>query len=191
MLLACADAPAAPEEHLTVRGAELTVGPDLVLRAEEATLSPSGAGQGTAASAVATEANAPPLEVTADRTQWDLHASEARFEGNVVALRGPVTLRCARLDVGFEKGSQPRIVRAVAEGAVEVVRGDQLATAERAELETGTGRLVLTGSPTLRDGPHRMAGGQIVLWLDEDRAECDACRVTVVGSLGEDATGAP
>ncbi|MDP2315953.1 MAG: LptA/OstA family protein [Pseudomonadota bacterium] len=127
----------------------------------------------------------PPLEIVADRSDWDLRARTARFVGAVKVKRGEVTMRCDTLDVRYADAD--RIDRVIANGHVEVRRGERLATAAAAELDGATGRISLSGDPRLAEGPNVLVGHAIVLWLDDERATCEGaegapCRLVVEGS---------
>ena len=82
-----------------------------------------------------------------------------------------------------------RVDRAEATGGVEVTRGDRVATGAQAVLEAQTGEVRLTGQPVLSEGPNRMSGVAITLFLDEERVVCDGCRLVVEGKavLGDQA----
>ena len=121
---------------------------------------------------------APSLRVTSRRAAWDLANRTVRFEGDVRASRGDVTLACAVLDVRF---TDPEALdRAEASGGVEVRQGAREARAERAVLDVPSGRIELTGSPWLREGGRRLAGDRIVLRLDDERVECEGCTLDLV-----------
>ncbi len=134
---------------------------------------------------VKNEPGRPPLQITAARSDWDLRARSAHFEGDVRVVRGVVEIRCARLDVQYADAET--IDRVLATGGVEVRRGERVATSARAELVGATGRVTLTGAPRLAEGPNTLAGTTIVLWLDDERATCEGsegepCRLVVDGT---------
>jgi lipopolysaccharide transport protein LptA len=127
----------------------------------------------------------PPLEILAERSDWDLRARTAHFEGSVLVRRGGVELRCAALDVRYANAD--RVDDIIATGGVTVQQGARAATAARAELIGATGQITLTGQPTLSEGPNTLAGATITLWLDDERASCAGadgapCRLLVDGS---------
>lgn len=127
----------------------------------------------------------PPLEITAERSTWDLKARTARFTGAVSVVRGGVTMRCDTLDVRYADAD--RIDRVVASGNVLVRQGERTANAGTAELVGATGEITLTGTPRLAEGPNTLVGSRIVLWLDDERATCEGaggepCRLVVAGS---------
>jgi lipopolysaccharide export system protein LptA len=118
------------------------------------------------------------LDIVAARSSWDLRGRSAHFEGDVRVTRGPVTLRCAALDVTYAGAETLDTV--VATGGVTVTRGERRASAERAELVGKTGRITLTGRP----GVNTLVGERIILWLDDERADCEGgvsgpCRLVV------------
>lgn len=129
--------------------------------------------------AEATLAAAPPLVVKGDRSSWDFKKRTMRFEGNVQATRAAVTMTCDAIEVSYEG---ERITTAMASGTVVVTQGERIARGERATLTADDGRIVLQGSPSINDGPNTLVGDRIVLYLDDERLECQACRLEVVGS---------
>jgi len=130
------------------------------------------------------EEGKPPLAIRSSASTWDLKNKRARFEGQVVVTRGDVTMRCDELDVTYSSGDAVDTV--VATGHVEVDKGTRTARAAAAELVGATGRITLTGSPRLSDGPNELVGDTIVLWLDDERATCAGtagapCTLVVAG----------
>ncbi|MBN2798761.1 MAG: hypothetical protein JXX28_06385 [Deltaproteobacteria bacterium] len=140
-----------------------------------AQLQAGGLGQGQGASAVVE--GLVPLSIQGERSSWSLGTGEVVFEGAVRVERGPLSLRCDRLTVRLEGG---RLREAVAEGAVRAEEGARRVQGTRATLAEGV--LTLEGAPQLEEGASRLTGERILLWLDEDRAECERCRlVTTLG----------
>jgi lipopolysaccharide export system protein LptA len=164
---------------------DLVVGDDaLAVHLAGAWVGPDGSGHGTETRAEAP--GPPPLVVTGGRSEWKLADGVVVFEQAVTATRHDVTITCDRLEVRY---SGDRVEEATATGHVRVARGARAATGERATLTVADGRVVLEGSPTLTEGPNRMTGERIVLWLDDERLECDRCRLEVRGDAV--APGAP
>ncbi len=127
----------------------------------------------------------PPLEITAERSEWDLAARTARFSGAVQVRRGGVQMRCDTLDVRYADAE--RVDRVLAAGNVRVTQGAREASAASAELVGATGQITLAGAPRLAEGPNTLVGSRIVLWLDDERASCEGaggepCRLVVEGS---------
>ncbi|MSQ00489.1 MAG: hypothetical protein EXR71_01185 [Myxococcales bacterium] len=125
------------------------------------------------------------LHIDAPRSSWDLKKHVARFDGGVLVTRGPVVLRCDRLDVTYADGGTLDMV--VATGNIKVEHGVRRAAADRAELIGKTGRITLTGNPRLSEDASTLVGERIVLWLDDDKADCEGtagspCRLVVAGT---------
>lgn len=192
LLLACAVEEPPPAEHrVRLETVVLEVDERLELRAAQATVQDDGSVQAEAVEAtlsgatVAGEAEPPPLEIDAPRSEWDMRSRTIRFTGGVTAVRGPVSLTCAELVVTMLDAD--RVDRAVASGGVSVRRGERLATGAQGVLDARSGEVRLTGEPVLSEGPNRMSGQTITLYLDEERVVCDGCRLVVEGEavLGE------
>lgn len=181
--LACAADPPARPAALELEGAKLVMDDGSALAAERAQLDAQGVGR--AEQVQASVPGAPPLQISAPTSDWDLRNRVAIFTGDVVVTRADVTLRTERLTVRF--ASREKLERAVAEGKVVVTQGERVATAGKAELVAATGEIVLTGAPIITEGPNRMAGDRITLWLDDERVRCEGCRLLVDG----EALGAP
>jgi lipopolysaccharide export system protein LptA len=139
-------------------------------------------GQGMAevvAGTLATE-GAPPLEVTAARSTWDLRTRTVVLEGEVVALRGATRMTCEQATVLFDEDQ--RVSRVDAAGGVRLTQAERTATADTAVLEASAGRITMRGHASLQEGGNRMEGEPIVVFLDDDRVECEGCRLVVDGA---------
>ncbi len=175
LLLACAPQPTPQPDGLLV-AREATVSLEgITISAQQAIVDEDGTGRAETVSA-----EAPPLSIKSDDAVWSFRERSARFEGNVVAERGEVTLRCATLQVSFLRPD--RIQHAVAEGGVEVTQGERTATSSRAELTAEDGMLVMTGEPMITDAGNRLTGDRITLWLDREQVECQGCTLVVDGA---------
>ena len=62
-----------------------------------------------------------------------------------------------------------------------MVQADRRASAERAELDGATGKIVLTGAPRLAQGGRTLEGEVITIWLDDERVDCDRCTLSFAG----------
>jgi len=179
LLLACAtEAPEPPAHRVLLEEVRLELPGQLEVRAAQAVAFDEGTV--VAESVQATAQGAPQLEIDAPRSEWDLEARVIRFLGGVTAVRGDVTLTCDTLTVRMRDAEE--VERATADGEVRVVRGGRVATGDMAVLEVASGEVRLTGAPTVTDGPNRMTGEKITLFLDDERVICDACRLVVDGA---------
>ncbi len=193
LLLACGQAPApvTADAPLKLEGVQLATAQGVVLHAARATVDADGNATATqvraqlpppqagADAGAAATGERPPLEIEAPLSDWDMKSRSVRFTGGVRAVRGPVVLTCDQLDVRYADAD--RMEQAVATGNVEVVRDERRATGDKAVLTTVDGRIELTGSPTLAEGPNTLTGKRIELFLDDERVRCEACRLVVAG----------
>jgi lipopolysaccharide export system protein LptA len=182
LLLACADAaPPDPDPRVELEGvvAELPGGTRLAAARAGGIPGAGGTAEDVKAHLPA-DASAPPLEVTAARSTWDLRAGRLQLEGEVVATRADATLTCARADVFFDGAG--KVARIEARGDVLLVQGERSGRAQRADLEAAAGRVTLRDGASLSEPPHRMVGEPIVVFLDDERIECDACRLRIDGA---------
>ncbi|MBW2277973.1 MAG: LptA/OstA family protein [Deltaproteobacteria bacterium] len=114
------------------------------------------------------------VEIEADRLQIDHRDRSAKFEGNVVARYGELTLRCESMRVSYDdRGS---VVALRATGSVTVSKGDTRATAATGRLDARQGLLVLEGSAVLVRGPHRLEGKRISVHLTSGRLDVERAR---------------
>jgi lipopolysaccharide transport protein LptA len=179
VLVGCQQASVPISDGIAFEQVEMSRPDGTLVQATSATASPDGTGRAVDVRLSRPASNAPALEITAPRSTWDLKAQSAHFEGGVVVVRAGVELRCAVLDVTY--ASVDRLERAVASGSVEVRSGARRASGATAVLTTATGEIVLTGSPTLTEGANTMSGSTIRFLLDDERVECQDCRLVVAG----------
>lgn len=118
-----------------------------------------------------------PLRVSAAKSAWDLKTRAATFEGDVLVNRGDFELRCASLTLTY--GDSGKMERAVATGGVELRRPPWRASGDEGALNLLTGQLTLTGAPTVTDGQHALRGERVVLFLDDERLECEGCELVL------------
>jgi len=125
------------------------------------------------------------VRITSDRLDTDTDARFAEFSGNVKASQGNTEIFADRLKIYYKKSSDDpatglsggeSIQRIVASGNVRINFGDRKAVAEKAEYNTETKLLVLTGENSkVTSGNNFISGEKITL----DRATGKA---TVEGS---------
>jgi len=149
---------------------------ELTIQLASATVDPSGDGRGQEATAEIS--GPPPLKIEGKRSKWRMRDGVVVFEGDVVARRGEVVMRCQHLEVTYDGNNVKRVV---ATGGVTISKGEQTARGGNAVLTVVSGRLELKDNPTLEEGPNRMQGDAIIFFLDEEEVECIACKLHVTG----------
>jgi len=110
-----------------------------------------------------------PIEVTAQQLAADQGQGQATFSGEVVATQGDITLYCDKLTV-FSLPEGDQVDRLEAFGNVRVVQLDRIATADRAVYRQRQGTLALYGNAAVHQGQNRVAGEEIIVYLQENRS---------------------
>lgn len=124
----------------------------------------------TAWSEVSTTAEkSQPLEITSQKLEADGTLKKVVFVGKVVATQGGLTIRSAKLIVGYgQSGTRVSSIEAI--GDVIVQKDDRIATAGRGLYKVAEGTVVLTEAPRVQQGDNSVEGDEIVFYLEEDRS---------------------
>jgi len=115
-----------------------------------------------------------PLDVQAARVEYDRKSGVVRFEGDVQAVQGALTLRCDRLLAHYAEGGA--LTALDAEGAVKVTAEGWTASAGRAAWRREAGTLELTDRPVVVRGEDRLEGARIVFWPDAGKLVVEQAR---------------
>lgn len=116
-------------------------------------------------------ANVPsPIEVHADRMEFQYGRGVLRYDGNVTVDHAGARIRSRSLEVSFDPEGERRLRKVTALGSVEVTRRDESATGEKAEYDPTAATIVLTDHARLGSGPNSLAGERVVVYLNEKRA---------------------
>ncbi len=132
-----------------------------------------------------------PIKIDADKLDVLDKESKAIFSGNVVAVQGKTTIKCARMTILYDNRGQgpaaqgaagasrpatvPRpapaasgqaadggIKRLDCDGPVTVTSEDQVATSQRAVFDREKDQVVMTGGVALAKGPNVQRGERLV-----------------------------
>lgn len=110
-----------------------------------------------------------PIEVTAQQLDADQAGRKATFSGEVVARQGDVTLYCDKL-IAYSLPEVDQVDRLEAFGNVRVIQLDRTAIADQAVYRQLEGTLVLYGNAEVHQGQNKVAGEEIVVYLQENRS---------------------
>ncbi len=122
--------------------------------------------------------NKEPIKIDADRLDVFDKEQRAVFAGNVVAVQGESTIKCAELTVLYEQNrgqgraaasanpGEGAIRRIDCKGPVTIVSRTQTATGDNAVFDRTANRILLTGNVALSDGPNVTTGERIVYDLN-------------------------
>jgi lipopolysaccharide export system protein LptA len=131
--------------------------------------------------------NKEPIKIEADRLDVFDKEQRAVYKGNVVAVQGESTMRCAELTILYEQrraqGVKPApaaagqgdgaIRRIDCRGPVTIVSRTQTATGDNAVFDRTANRILLTGNVALSDGPNVTTGERIVYDLNTSIANVE------------------
>ncbi len=125
------------------------------------------------------ESEPKPIVIKSKTLEMDNTRKMVTFQGDVQAQRDDFTMACEEMRVYYEGDPQQeksgdvgtKINKIVATGQVKVTRSEGgVATADKATYFEQEEKLVLTGSPVVRQGNDFVEGDRITLFLKEDRS---------------------
>lgn len=114
-----------------------------------------------------------PIHIEADRMVSDQQNNTVTFSGKVEARQGPLTIRAATMTVFHHTGSKDKnpkqqINKIHAQGKVEIVKGDLIATGKKLEYEAGTHQAQLMGDTKVWHNNNLVTGEQVLLDLTQN-----------------------
>jgi len=111
-----------------------------------------------------------PVTISAKELEFDYRGRVLTYRGAVSVTQADLTLHSDLLRVTIDPDAPDRLREVVAEGAVQIAKGDRRATGGRAVFDQATRTVTLSDQATLRDGPNEVAGERVVVYLDEERS---------------------
>lgn len=108
------------------------------------------------------------ITITSDRMELDQQKNTVIYMGNVVTVRGNITMKSDTLTATYNP-EMKRLTEVVAEGNLEVTQGNRIATGTKAIFNSNNNSVVLTGDPVVRQGNSKISGARIILFINEDR----------------------
>jgi lipopolysaccharide export system protein LptA len=111
-----------------------------------------------------------PIDITADRLEFDYGKGLLKYEGNVRVDHAGARIKAQKLEVSFEPEGKRTLRRITARGNVEVTRGDESAQGEVAEYDPAAATIVLSQNARLGSGPNSLAGEKVLVYLNDKRA---------------------
>jgi lipopolysaccharide export system protein LptA len=113
-----------------------------------------------------------PIRITADMLEFDYKRRVVVYRGGVEVVQGDLTLRSTTLTVHFDERAADRdkLKQIIAEGEVRIGKGARVATGGRAVFDQTANTVTLSEDAVLHDGENRVAGAQVVVYLDEGRS---------------------
>jgi len=149
--------------------------PPLLAQEQTAASDAAPAPRGTSLSLGAFKVSADmPVEVVSDELQMDQNVNTAVFTGNVEVIHGDMTLNSASVLVEYGKveGSSKsnEIIRITATGDVKMSNPDTTAESREAVYTMATREVVMTGDVVVTQGPNKVSGERMIVYLDDGTA---------------------
>lgn len=135
-----------------------------------------------------------PVRIDADSMEFDYKAMVLTYRGAVTVAQADLRLRSRSLRVTLDAERTGHAKEVVAEGDVQIDKGERHASGERAVFNDAARTVTLSGRARLRDGLNEVAGERVVVYLDEQRSvvEGGPGRVTaILNPPREQAPGTP
>lgn len=111
-----------------------------------------------------------PIFITSDRMEVDRKKGILTYSGRVVAVQGEMTMNSANLSASYSEDMK-KVKEIIAEGNVQIVQGDRVATGAKSVFNGDAQTITLTGSPAVvKQGNNEVSGSRIVFYIEEDRA---------------------
>ena len=135
-----------------------------------------------------------PVEITAQKLEFDYRKLELTYEGGVTVRQGDMTLRADRLRVVLNEDGAERVQEIMAKGNVLIQQGERIAAGERAEFDRKANTVVLSDGAMLREGANVVKGERVIVYLDEERSVVEGGDLPVRAHLfppGESETATP
>ncbi len=112
-----------------------------------------------------------PVDITADKLDFDQKNRVAVFSGNVVARQAETTLEADVLRVVFSSGSEQELKEIIATGKkVTVKLQEKKAVCRKMHYYADGRKIILTGDPSIDDGKNVISGEEITFFIDDERS---------------------
>lgn len=111
-----------------------------------------------------------PISVDADTLELSYRDRVLTYSGNVTVTQGDLRLQSETLTVTLSDDQGDPVEQVVAEGNVRIRKGERSASGGKAVFNQKTRTVQLTRDAVLLDGPNRISGERVVVYLDEERS---------------------
>jgi lipopolysaccharide export system protein LptA len=134
-----------------------------------------------------------PIQVKSDKLEFSYKQRLLTYSGEVVVTQGDLTLHADRLEVQINDSAEggDRLEQIIATGNVDIAQGKRAASGGRAVFDQRRRTIVLSENAVLSEGPNRISGERVVVYIDEERSVVEGGdrRVQAVLYPGENLEG--
>ena len=110
-----------------------------------------------------------PIYITSDWMEVDQNKSTITYKGRVVTVQADMTMRSETLTAYYDP-EMKQMKQIVAEGKVNAIQGNRVATGEKAVFDNKEKTVTLTGNPVMRQGNNQVSGIKVIYFTEQDRA---------------------
>lgn len=111
-----------------------------------------------------------PLSVVADSLELDYRGRVLTYRGHVRAEQGDLRLEADTVTVTLPGDGETGVEEVIARGNVRLFQGDRHATGGEARFDQRQRTAILQDGAVLHDGPNRISGERVIVYLDEQRS---------------------
>ena len=113
-----------------------------------------------------------PISVDADKLEFSYKDRILTYTGNVSVTQEDLTVRSDKLTVTFsgDSAKPEELKQIVAEGNVHITKGKRSASGGKAVFDQKDRTVELSQDAVLLDGPNRITGDRVVVYLDQERS---------------------
>lgn len=108
-----------------------------------------------------------PIEITSEKMVSSKKSNKITFIGDVVAIRGNLTILSDEMTVYNKKSGKTEKI--VAKGHVKIEREGKVALGDHAVYFEKEGKIVLTGNPRAWEKDNEIIGKEMIFLLNEDK----------------------
>ncbi len=111
-----------------------------------------------------------PISIRAKTVEFSYRDGVLTYTGGVVVTQGDLTLKSDKLVVTLADANASKLQQIRAEGDVTITKGTRSASGGKAVFDERDRTVQLTDNAVLIDGPNRISGEKVVVYLDEERS---------------------
>jgi len=111
-----------------------------------------------------------PISVRSDKLEFSYRDRLLTYTGQVVVTQGDLTLKADVLKVTITEDEANRLEQIVATGGVEISQGKRSASGGKAVFDQRARNIVLSDGAVLSEGPNKISGDRVIVYLDEERS---------------------
>jgi lipopolysaccharide export system protein LptA len=110
-----------------------------------------------------------PIYITSDWMEVDQQKNTITYKGRVVTVQADMTMRSETL-IAYYDPEMKQMKQIVAEGKVNAIQGDRVATGEKAVFDNTAKTVTLTSNPVMRQGNSQVTGIRVIYFVEEQKS---------------------